>query len=191
MSETGTRNCRTPKELPETSYLRECLEYDAENGVLFWKPRPREHFPDDRSYKNWTRRFAGKRVSDCKSAKGYLRIILCGGLHKQHRAIWKLVHGVEPIYIDHINGDPGDNRLANLRSVPHAANMHNRRLHKGNKSGVPGVLWYPDRRLWAARIGLNGTHTHLGFYQHVEEAIAVRRAAEREHDFHPNHGRRA
>lgn len=183
VSTIGTVNCRTPKALPSADHLRECLIYQPDTGSLVWRERPISHFVGAASHRNWNRRFAGVLVKHSTSRMGYRRILIDGEIYPQHRIIWKLVHGVEPIYIDHINGIPGDNRLSNLRNVPHVENMRNRRISKANKSGVAGVLWYPDRKRWAARIGLNGTHKHLGFYGSADEAVAARRAAERDLGF--------
>ena len=48
-----------------------------------------------------------------------------------HRAIWKWVHGIEPeMTIDHINRDPRDNRIWNLRHVPYTTQLRN---HSGCK----------------------------------------------------------
>ena len=44
-----------------------------------------------------------------------------------HRAVWALVHGSWPKYqIDHIDRDPSNNRIENLRDVPGGVNQMNR-----------------------------------------------------------------
>ena len=43
-----------------------------------------------------------------------------GKTHTAHRLAWFWTHGYWPTEIDHINRDRTDNRLANLRDVPHA-----------------------------------------------------------------------
>jgi hypothetical protein len=55
-------------------------------------------------------------------------IRLHGKVRLGPRLAWLLHFGRWPSeFIDHINGDRADNRIANLRDVPHAANMRNRR----------------------------------------------------------------
>lgn len=87
----------------------------------------------------------------------------------------RLVKGLEPgdlLEVDHINGDPRDNRKVNLRVCPHEYNMRNRRKHKNNASGFKGVRQVgPDR--WSASIGECGRHYHLGVFDSPEKAYRV------------------
>lgn len=107
-----------------------------------------------------------------------------------HRIIWKMVYGEEPDTIDHINGDPSDNRLVNLRSVPQGDNARNIKLKKNNTSGHMGVYFDKRRKMWVSRIH-HGHNRHLGHYNTYEEAVQVRKEAERRYWFHENHGRAA
>ena len=61
-------------------------------------------------------------------------------------ANWMLMHRMvlgltkdDPVKVDHINGDPLDNRKKNLRTCSHAENMANRKRHKNSKTGFKGV----------------------------------------------------
>jgi hypothetical protein len=66
----------------------------------------------------------------------YLDKIYCA-----HRIIWELFNGPIPegMVIDHINGDPWDNRLENLRMVTPKANNQNTKKRKDNKTGFTGI----------------------------------------------------
>lgn len=134
-------------------------------------------------------RAATGRRMDVPTNSGY-RIVYAGNrILKAHRVAWYLVHGEWPKAIDHINGDPGDNRLDNLRIAGQAENMRNASLYSNNKSGVPGVRWRADKGRWVASIKVDGRHISLGSHLEFDAAVAARKNAETKYGFHPNHGR--
>ena len=48
-----------------------------------------------------------------------------------HRVIWKMVNGSDPInVIDHIDNNPLNNNISNLRDVPQRENLLNRKDYK-------------------------------------------------------------
>jgi|DEB0MinimDraft_6_1074348.scaffolds.fasta_scaffold113343_2 hypothetical protein len=108
-----------------------------------------------------------------------------------HRVVWAFAHESWPSgLIDHINGNRSDNRIANLRDVPAGANSKNKARYRTNISGVTGVSWCKARRKWRTKITSNYVTTLLGHFEDFDEAVRVRRKAEREKNFHPNHGRK-
>lgn len=79
--------------------------------------------------------------------------------------------------VDHINGDTLDNRRANLRCCTRSQNMVNNARKPGMWArgvGFRGVSFQPY-------ISVNGKKVYLGSYKTLEEAVAVRLAAEAEH----------
>jgi len=84
------------------------------------------------------------------------------------------------IHIDHINGDRLDNRKSNLRLATPAENQRNRtKLASNNTSGVTGVYWHISREKWRAVIKCGGKGIHLGDFTSFEDAVAVRKQAEK------------
>jgi len=70
---------------------------------------------------------------------GYLIVGIGGRTYRQHRIIWLMCHGAWPKNeIDHINRNPSDNRIGNLRDVPHLLNMQNRGAEAA-RSGYPFI----------------------------------------------------
>jgi hypothetical protein len=158
----------------------------------FWLPRPRSMFCDDISFKSWNAKHVGKKVFTSRDDDGYLRVRLFGRSYPAHRVIWALHYGKWPEgQIDHINGDPADNRIENLRDVSHAENGRNQRLHRTNTSGFAGVNWRARSRRWLASITVNGRRKHIGCFAALADAVAARKAAEAALGYHPNHGRAA
>ena len=95
---------------------------------------------------------------------------------KIHRLILDAPPGA---VVDHINGDPADNRRCNLRICTRGQNNQNKgRLAKNNTSGERGV-WF-QRGRWLVRLRKHRQQHYYGSYLTFEEAVAVKRRAEAE-----------
>jgi len=177
--------------LPSQEVLRQLLDYNPETGSLVWRDRPLSLFPDARSGKIWNSRYARKEAFRTTDVSGYRRGAIFNVPVLAHRVIWKLMTGDDPDVIDHKDGNPSNNAWDNLRSVSLADNARNQKKHITNTSGTTGVWRAASTRRgskrWEVRVG----RTLIGYYTTFEEAVAARKAAEREHGFHPNHGRAA
>lgn len=94
--------------------VRELLSYEPETGDFHWTDSPKNAGAK-----------RGRKVGTVAS-NGYVMIRILGRVRLAHRLAWLLTYGEWPEFtIDHVNHQPGDNRLANLRDVPHAANLRN------------------------------------------------------------------
>ena len=109
-------------------------------------------------------------VAGYKDNLGYWKVMVAGRWMMSHRLAWRFVHGEWPDgEIDHINGNPSDNRIANLRVVTRRQNMRNA---KGGK----GWHWHSAKKKWQALIRTGQKRKFLGHFETEEEA---RRAYER------------
>lgn len=170
--------------------LRSLIRYEPETGELFWLPRPVEMFPCKCAHHRWTKRFVGKKAFSAKMANGYLLGRIFGKGFLAHRVVWALVHGEWPKgHIDHIDGNPKNNCINNLRDVPEHLNHRNNARKRDTKAPCNGVQYMPRRKKWRARIHYDGLTRHVGVFETLEEAIAARKDAEAANGFHPNHGR--
>jgi len=100
----------------------------------------------------------------------------------------KIMETPEGMVTDHKEHDTLDNRRASLRNVDYSTNNHNlKNGRKDNKSsGYPGVTldsWHKKkgRKIWRARISLDGKRRQLGLYENKEDAIEAVRKAREEH----------
>ena len=84
-----------------------------------------------------------------------------------HRLIMDAPKGMD---VDHINGNPLDNRKSNLRICSRAENLRNRGANKNNTSGYKGVSWHKRNKKWACQIKHNYKKIHVGNYATPEEA---------------------
>jgi hypothetical protein len=66
---------------------------------------------------------------------GRLYVQVDGKKHLVHRVIWYLHHGSVPDFLDHIDGNPLNNRIENLRPATKAQNAMNRRIRSDNSTG--------------------------------------------------------
>ena len=85
------------------------------------------------------------------------------------------------VIIDHINGNPLDNRKCNLRIATPTQNNMNMKKRSDNISGYKGVGWQKKRNKWRARITINKKTIELGYFNTIEEAIKARQKAEEEY----------
>ena len=91
--------------------------------------------------------------------------------------------------IDHLNHVPWDNRLPNLRMTTQLSNTRNNKRSSRNKSGVTGVMWREKEGKWLASIIVGRKRIYLGRFIDKDEAIRVRKEAEKLYGFHENHGK--
>lgn len=82
------------------------------------------------------------------------------------------------VIVDHINGNPYDNRKCNLRICSQSNNSMNRKLSIKNMSGFTGVQFNKKSNKWYSKISVNGKHIFLGSYNNIEDAINARKNAE-------------
>lgn len=105
------------------------------------------------------------------SKGGYVAIGFGGRRHPAHRLAWFYCYGVWPSgMIDHINGDPQDNRIVNLREADDSLNQANRKLSPKTTSGLKGVTWNKRCRKWQAAVKVRGKNYHLGLFVDPQEA---------------------
>lgn len=150
--------------------LRAVLEYEPHTGMFIW----RERGPGD-PFNSW----AGLRAGAKRDA-GYIVIRINYRLYRAHRLAWLYVHGRWPKEeIDHINGDPSDNRISNLRLATSSNQRMNSRRRSDNTSGFKGVWWEKRRGHWVAEIMHEGRRHHLGAFTTAEDAHAARIEAAR------------
>ena len=178
--------------------VRELLYYNPNTGKVFWKERPSKYFKNEVAARKWNAQWSGKETFTTKSKDyrskhgriGATEARIFGKKYLAHRIIWLYYYGCWPKHqVDHINHDPTDNRIINLRDVTASENQRNRTLQKNNKVGHNGIYWDKERKKYRAQI-YNGKYCKdIGRYDTLEEAIEARHLANINYNYHPNHGR--
>ena len=106
--------------------LSELVHYDPETGIIRWIKSISNRAPVGTIAGSYT--------------KGSRNIHIYRTGFKAHRLAWLYMTGEWPKKgIDHINGNPDDNRWCNLREATQSQNTANTRRHCDNKIGYKGV----------------------------------------------------
>jgi hypothetical protein len=157
--------------------LRSLIVYDPETGQFTWKAR---------GVASWDARYAGT-LAGRTDGRGYSQIGLMNRNFMAHRMAWAITHGRWPANdIDHIDGNPSNNRISNLREATRSENTQNRTRHTNNKSGYLGVFWNKQCQKWQAQIMAAGKKRYLGLFDDPRDAHAAYLAAKQNfHTFHP------
>lgn len=174
--ETSTATGPKFNELPPVEYLLECFSCDADTGILIWNRRPEHHFPSNQAMLAWNGKCAGKKAGYYHGRTRRLMVGMenYGKTILGHRVIWTMLVGPIPVgmQIDHINGDPSDNRLVNLRLATNQQNSLNSRRKSGPGvwRGLPRGVSPSYGGKFRAKIRINYKEVCLGTFNTPEEA---------------------
>jgi hypothetical protein len=141
-------------------FLLTYVLYDKDTGQMSWKK------PIKRRKKIETPH--GKYRAICVNTESKARVL-------SHRAAWFLHYREDPPKaIDHIDGNPANNSISNLRAATATVNSQNRWRGSG-KSGLLGVTVRNDgpNIKFRASIRVAGKLIQLGTYKTAEEAHEV------------------
>jgi len=147
--------------------IAELIEYDPATGRLTWRERA--------GNKKHNNRWAGRPALARRQKHGHLGGMVLRRVAMAHRVAWAIHYGEWPAgTIDHINGDPSDNRINNLRVVTPHQNSMNRHKKVGTTSNFHGVYYCRrDKRFYAFVKHKCKTH-YVGCFSDEEEAARAR-----------------
>jgi hypothetical protein len=146
--------------------LQRILHYDPDTGIFIWKARTanRTHIGT---------------IAGTKSVRGYVCIQINKKIYAAHRLAFLYMEGYLPENdVDHINRIKDDNRWCNLREVSKSCNKRNQKVSKNNTTGVSGVYWKSDNKMWCCTIGAGGSKIFLGYFKNKLDAAKARLEAE-------------
>lgn len=144
--------------IPET--IGSSISYEPETGGLIRIASPKA-------------KFVGANAAT-SGKEGYLSVSFIGKLYAAHRVAWFLYYGQQPPeYLDHINGNRGDNRISNLRPVDAVQNATNRSKRQDAAKLPRGVTLHRQTGKYQAQIKARGKVIHLGLYSASDDAGAA------------------
>lgn len=165
----GSSNNGAPNPIDDS--IHEDFKYDYETGKLYWKvmTKQRQRNGGEAGYIKY-RKGTDKVSSRLITYKGKQTGV--------HRIIYKMHYGHCPDVLDHIDGNPLNNKIDNLRSADPTLNQWNTKKRINNTSGLTGVVWHKAADQWRARITCKGVVHELGFTDSKFEAACLRKSAE-------------
>ena len=120
--------------------LLSILEYDKETGIFVWK------------VSNSNRAKKGK-LAGGKRKDGYFRIQVNKNRYLSHRLAWFYCYKQWPtLFLDHIDGNPSNNSILNLREATHQQNLCNCSLAKNSTTKIKGVSYHKQHQKYRACI---------------------------------------
>jgi hypothetical protein len=120
-----------------------------------------------------------EKIIGTNSGQKYLSVTIDGKSYTVHRIAYYMYHGYWPENdIDHINQNPRDNRICNLREVSRSCNRRNSKTPCHNESGIKGIGWSKDKNRWIAKIYYKKKAIHLGVFKNFINAVKARNYAE-------------
>lgn len=141
--------------------LQQLLEYDPATGIFKKRMTTHENTLPIGSEVGW------------KNGNGYLRAAIDGHKYFLHRLAWLYVYGEMPDQIDHINRNPIDNRICNLRLANFCENNSNRgpRRSPSKSSIFKGIYFEAITNQWRMEIKFAGKHFRARFHNETDAAI--------------------
>ena len=145
---------------PEWAIVPNVWEY--KNGSLYWLVK---------CGRGIAVKQPGDKVIVVPDSLGYEYVTYKRKHYAIHRVVFLLNYKWLPDCIDHIDGNPTNNDIVNLRVATRLQNQFNRRINTKTKSGVKNVT--PHQGKWSVRFSIKGKTKHFGCYDDIELAELV------------------
>lgn len=132
--------------------------FKYENGQLFWKVKKAIQIN------------IGDIVGSFDFKKGYFRVGINNKDYYIHRIIFLMHYGILPECVDHIDGNPKNNNIENLRQATKAQNQYNSKTLKNNTSGFKNIYFDKRRNKWNVKFNINYKQKMFGSFINIEDA---------------------
>jgi hypothetical protein len=140
--------------------------FEYRDGELFWKINT-----------NKSKNLIGKRAGCIGKGHAYGTVMLDKKSHCLHRVIYCMHTGEWPEIVDHIDNDPQNHRIENLRAADRHTNNLNRTVQSNNKLGIKNVFWHSAHNKWSVQIWLRGKKVFGKLFDDLEFAELVAQEA--------------
>jgi len=147
----------------------------ATNDFILSKEELQKYFEYRDAKLYWKVKGSGILKDECGwlDKLGYRSIGFKRKTYKAHRLVFLLHHGYLPKCIDHIDGNPLNNAIENLREAKLIENSWNQKKRITNTTGVKGVSFAKKSKKYTARCMLDGVSYFLGEFVEINKAKNV------------------
>lgn len=160
---------QTIKDYPTKSFINDHYQYI--DGALFLKKKPSVYTPLKVGAQVGTNKFGINK---------YSQLNIMNVTYQLYRIIFIMHNGEIPEgkLIDHIDGNPANNKIDNLQVVDYSQNSCKKKMQCNNVSDVTGVSFHKRIKKWQGVISINKKQYHLGYFEEKNDAIAARMDAQ-------------
>lgn len=149
------------------------VRYNAYTGKLYWINDARCGFG-----KSVVSHLSGDEAGTPRASDGRFVVRLDGKLYLRYRVAWLLEYGCWPsLEVDHIDGDPTNDKIENLRLASRTLNQENIRAPIASKKSSAYLGVYANKAgrsmPWIAKISSGGKEKYLGAFSTEEEAYSA------------------
>ena len=135
--------------------------FEYKDGNLYWKAIPCKR-------NDLVGGKAGSDIGDNRRS-----ITINQKRYKTHRLVYLMFYGYMPVEVDHIDNDPLNNRIENLRSATRSEQCCNSKISNRNTSGTKGITWDKSRNKWIVSINKNKKTVFRNRFDSLELAQLV------------------
>lgn len=110
-------------------------------------------------------------------SNGYRKIEISGKIYQEHVIVWALYNSQWPEeLVDHIDGNPMNNNIENLRACTYSENCCNRGMRSDNTLGYKGIFKREQKKgtVYGWMIKLGGKNVSQSGYPTPQAAFAAR-----------------
>jgi hypothetical protein len=142
------------------------------NGKMVTKEKLLDLF----EYKDGELYWKVKRKGILKSKKAgylsnnYILVMVDGKNYPLHRLVFLMINGFLPNLIDHIDGNPLNNTIENLREATKSENNCNAKARCTNGTNIKNVVFVKEKRKYKVQITKDSKYIFIGYFNDIELA---------------------